>query len=274
MGENYIINQNQPIMKKVLFLFVAILMSTITTAQDNLFLVFEMMKVDNSQESAYWDTEDFWEKIHQQRANNDEIIGWDLWQLLPGGEDQGYQYATVTLFNKKTSMFKGGDLMKNAKAAYPDLNEEDLNKKLNSAADTRDLAIRIFMEQIATTKGDFELKVGSVAFFDFMKVEMGNYAAYEKAEMEVFQPNHQRQVDAGRKGSWGLIRYVLPRGSDTYASHMTVNMFKDVDQAFAPNTGGGMSTTPEQQKAMEKGLALRDMKMVTMARLVKMVRKQ
>ncbi len=94
-------------MKKVLFLFVAVLMSTITTAQDKLFLVFEMMEVDNSQEAAYQDTEDFWEKIHQQRANNGDIIGWDLWQLYPGGEDQGYQYATVTLFSEKAAMFKG-----------------------------------------------------------------------------------------------------------------------------------------------------------------------
>jgi len=261
-------------MKKVLILFVAILMSTITTAQDKLFLVFEMMEVDNSQESAYWDTEDFWEKIHQQRANNDEIIGWDLWQLLPGGEDQGYQYATVTLFSEKTAMFKGGNLMKNAKAAYPDLTEDKLNKKLNSAADSRDLAIRIFMEQIATTSGDFTMKVGTVAFFDFMKVELGKYDAYEKAEMEVFQPMHQNQVDAGQKGSWGLIRFVVPRGSDTYASHMTVNMFNDFDQAFAPNSGGGMNLTPDQQKAVEKGIATRDMKSVTLARLVKMVRKQ
>ena len=262
-------------MKKVLFLFVANLMSTITTAQDKLFLVFEMMEVDNSQESAYWDTEDFWEKIHQQRANNDEIIGWDLWQLLPGGEDQGYQYATVTLFSEKTSMFKGGDFMKSAIGAYPDMTEEDINKKMNSASDSRDLAIRIFMEQIATTTGDFRIKVGTVAFFDFMKVEMGKSDAYEKAEMEIFQPMHQKQVDDGTKGSWGLIRFVLPIGSDTYASHMTVNMFNDVDQAYAPNSGDWWTNlTPDQQKAVEKGVATRDMKSVALARLVKMVRKQ
>jgi len=259
-------------MKKVLFLFVAVLFSTVTIAQDKLFLVFEMMEVDNNQESAYSDTEDFWEKIHQQRANNDEIIGWDLWQLLPGGEDQGYQYATVTLFKDEVSMFKGGDdLWKNAKAAYPDLSDEDLNKNLNSAGETRDLAVRIYMERIATTTGDFEMNVGTIAYFDFMKVDMGKYDAYEKAEMEVFQPMHQKQVDAGKKGSWGLNRYLLPVGSDTYSSHMTVNMFKDLEQALA---GGGMETTPEQQTAVEKGLALRDMKVVNMARLVKMVRKQ
>lgn len=262
-------------MKKVIFLFVAAMLSTATIAQDNLFLVFEMMEVDNNQESAYWDTEDFWEKIHQQRANNGDIIGWDLWQLLPGGEDQGYQYATVTLFNEKASMFKGGDFEKNVKAAYPDMTEDDLNKKLNSAGDTRDLAIRIYMEEIATTTGNFKMKVGTMAFFDFMKVDMGKSDAYEKAEMEVFQPMHQKQVDNGSKGSWGLIRFILPIGSDTYASHMTVNMFNDVDQAFAPTSDDWWTNlTPDEQKAVDKGIATRDMKSVTLARLVKMVRKQ
>lgn len=260
-------------MKKVLFLFVALLMFNFSNAQDKLYLIVELMKVDNSQESAYGDTEDFWEKIHQQRANNGDIIGWDLWSLRPGGEDQGYQYATVTLFNNKAAMFKGGNFMANAKAAYPKLTEDALDKKLNSAADTRDLAVRIYLEQIATTTGDFPMAVGTVADFDWMKVELGKYAAYEKAEMEVFQPEHQRQVDAGEKGSWGLLRYVVPIGSDTYASHMTVNMYKDVDHFFAPGSSGP-TLSAAQEKAVEDGLALRDMKMVTMAVLEKKVRKQ
>ena len=85
---------------------------------------------------------------------------------------------------------------------------------------------------------------------------------------------HQQQVNAGNKGSWGLLRFILPVGSDTYASHMTVNMFKDFDHAFAQNSSGNPEITPEQQNAVEKGLATRDMKSVAMARLVKMVRKQ
>lgn len=259
-------------MKKLLVVIALAITCTMSYSQDKLFLVFEMMEVDNSQESAYADTEDFWEKIHQQRANNGDIIGWDLWQLRPGGEDQGYQYATVTLFNDKAAMFKGGNLMKNAKMAYPDMSEDDLMKKLNSSADSRDLAVRIYMEEIATTKGDFEMAVGTMATFDWMKVEMGKYGDYEKAEMEVFQPNHQKMVDDGAKGSWGLLRFVMPYGSDTYASHMTVNMFKDVDQMFA-DYDSGTTTTEARQKAVAKGLATRDMKSVNMAQLVKMVRK-
>jgi hypothetical protein len=38
------------------------------------------------------------EKIHDQRVKNGNIIGWDLWSLQPGGEDQGYQYLTVQIF--------------------------------------------------------------------------------------------------------------------------------------------------------------------------------
>ena len=260
-------------MKNALFFLVAFLTFNFSNAQDNLFLVYELMKVDNSQESVYSDTEDFWEKIHQQRANNGDILGWDLWSLQPGGEDQGYQYATVTLFNNKAAMFKGGNLWANAKAAYPDMSEEELNKNLNSAAETRDLAVRVYLEEIASTTGDFPMAVGTVAYFDWMKAEMGNWDAYEKAEMEVFQPNHQRQVDAGEKASWGLLRYILPVGSDTYASHITVNMFKDVDHVFAPRTSRPKATAA-QQKAIEEGLALRDMKMVTMATLQKIVRKK
>ena len=80
------------------------------------------MKVDNEQEAAYAETEAFWEKIHQQRAKNGDIIGWDLWALQPGGEDQGFQYMTVNLYNDPVKMMSGGDgdtFMASAKAAYP-----------------------------------------------------------------------------------------------------------------------------------------------------------
>ena len=192
-------------MKKLFMLLAVLIMCASANAQDELYLVFEMMKVDNSQESSYNETEEFWEKIHQQRANNGDIIGWDLWRLMPGGEDQGYQYATVTLFSSKVAMFNSGNLWDNAKAAYPSMTEDQLNKKMNGAADTRDLAVRIYMEQIARTNDDFNMAVGMMVTFDWMKVDIDNYVAYEKMEKEIFQPMHQKEVDDGAKGSWGLV---------------------------------------------------------------------
>lgn len=261
-------------MKKFLLVFALVLLVSNAFAQDKLYLVFEMMEVDNEQEMDYMETENFWEKIHQQRVQNDEIIGWDLWQLAPGGEDQGYQYMTVTLFDNVASMFEGVDFISNVKKAYPNMKEDDLMKKLNNSSKTRDLAVRLYLEDIARTSGTNEMPLGTIAFLDFMKVDMDNYAAYEKAEMDVFQPMHQKQVDAGQKDYWSLMRIMLPVGSDTYASHITVNMFKNVESAFSSGGGGNWDgLTDAQQKVIQDGLALRDMKVSNMARLVKKVRK-
>lgn len=256
-------------MKKLLIFALTILLSMPLVAQEKLFIVFEMMKVDNEQEAAYSETEQFWKKIHEKRVAAGEIIGWDLWQLLPGGEDQGYQYATATLYNSAEKMFEGSDLMARAKEAYPNMSEDELNKKLIGAAKTRDLAVRIYMERIDGTTGDFKMKVGTVATMDFMKVDMNNYEAYEKAEIQVFKPTHQKMVNAGAKGSWGLVRFMVPYGSDTYASHITVNMFENMKQFLKPYDPG--QPTPALQKAMTDGLKTRDMKYSYLARLIEMV---
>ncbi|MDU8885610.1 hypothetical protein RXV94_05525 [Yeosuana sp. MJ-SS3] len=260
-------------MKKFLALFVVVSLSFSAIAQDDLFLVFELMKVDNEQEQAYWETENFWEKIHQQRVNNGDIVGWDLWQLSPGGETQGFQYMTVTLFNSAKGMFQGGNFMENVKKAYPDLSEEDLRKKFEHTSKSRDLAVRIYLRQIATTTNEsFDMPLGSIAFINYMKVEMGKYGAYEKAETEVFQPMHQKSVDDGNRSAWGLLRFMLPYGSDVYATHITYDMYKDIDQAISDRSSGMGTLTEAQQKAVQDGIATRDLKSGVMGTLVKKVR--
>ena len=261
-------------MKKFIVIIIALFITSASFSQEKLYLLFEFMKVDNEQEAAYWETESFWEKIHAQRVKNGDIIGWDLWTLKPGGENQHFQYLTVNLYNDPVKMFEGsGDLMAAAKQAYPDMSDEDIEKRLNASAKTRDLAVRIYLEEIAVTKGDFEMAIGTVASIDMMKASPNSSWAYEAAEKDMFQPMHQDQVDKGAKGSWGLLRFMSPIGSDTYASHVTVNMYKDTKQMFSENMNyGGSELTDEQNKAMTDAMALRDMKYVYMATLVKMAR--
>lgn len=262
-------------MKKIVILIVLLMASNIALAQDKLYLIFEFMKVDNEQEAAYGETEAFWEKIQEQRVKGGDIIGWDLWALSPGGEIQGFQYLTVSLYNDPVKMMDGSSwthLMDRAKAAYPKMSEADLDKKLNYSSETRDLAVRIYAQEIDVTKDDFDMPVGTVAQMDMMKVALENYEKYEKAESEVFKPLHQKAVDEGAKGNWGLVRFMLPIGSDTYASHMTVSMFKDYNQALNQNINYTEGATAAQTKQMEEGIAARDMKYVYLAQLIKKVR--
>lgn len=258
-------------MKHLLSFTLALLLAfTLTAQDDDLYLIFELMRVDESQMNDYWETEELWSGIHQQRANAGEIIGWDLWSLQPSGADQGYQFMTVTLFSSFKDMIAGdGDIVPHAKAAYPDMSETELMKKFNNTSATRDLAVRLFLREIDHTDGDFDMPIGTFATMDFMQ-ELD--ADYEEVESNIFKPWHQEMVDNGQKGSWGLLRILFPAGSDRYASHMTVNMFRDAAH-FADSGGPGMGDMDMSTAlGVEEALETRDMKKIYMARLEMKVR--
>ncbi|MDO9274480.1 MAG: hypothetical protein Q7T92_02905 [Lutibacter sp.] len=260
-------------MKKLLMLIAIILMGNTVVAQNKLYLIFEFMKVDNEQETAYWETETFWEKIQEQRTKNGDIIGWDLWSLQPGGEEQGFQYLTVTLYNDPVKMMSGaGNFEANLKAAYPKMTEDELTKKFMGTAKSRDLAHRIYLEQIAATKDNFQMPLGTIAGINLMKVTDENYEKYEKFEKEIFQPMAQKEVDAGARGNWGLMRYMLPTGSDVYATHITADMYKDYNQLFNGGAVDDPKLSETQIKKIQEGIATRDLKYKYVGTLVKKVR--
>jgi hypothetical protein len=257
-------------MKKFIVLTLMLFFSYQMTSQEKLYLIFEFMKVDNEQEAAYADTEEFWAKIHEQRVKNGDIIGWDLWRLQPGGEDQHFQYMTVNLYNDPVKMMSGaGNFDAALKAAYPNMSDEDLDKKMIKTSKSRDLAVRIYLEQIDLTKDDFDMPLGTVASINMMKVDMNNYSAYETAETDIFKPMHQASVDNGSLGSWGLLRFMAPYGSDTYASHITVDMYRDYTHYFMPRNNDGGEQTAAQSKKINEGIATRDMKYSYLATLIK-----
>ena len=257
-------------MKKLMMFLVAGLMTFQMTSQEKLYLIFEFMKVDNKQEAAYAETEEFWSKIHEQRVKNGDIIGWDLWRLQPGGEDQGFQYLTVNLYDDPIKMMSGaGDFDAAVKAAYPDMSDEDLDKHMKQTVKSRDLSVRIYLEMIDATEDDYDMPIGTIASINMMKVEANNFGKYEKMESEVFKPFHQRDVDNGVRANWGLLRIMSPRGNDTYASHITVDMYKSYDHWFnPPEVEEGPELTAEQQKQINEGIATRDMKYSYLATLI------
>ncbi len=262
---------------KKLWLLIAILWignMAIAQEEDPLFLVFEFMKVDNEQESAYAETEAFWEKIHEQRVKNGDCIGWDLWSLQPSGENQEFQYLTVSLFNDPVKMMEGGGFAEAYQAAYPNLSEAERNQKMEATVNSRDLVVRVYLQRVAgISADDFDMPLGTLAVINFMKAKPGQAQAYEKMEQEVFQPMHQQEIDAGGRAGWGVLRNMLWYGSDIYATHITYDMYKDYDQFFNGADGGdGTPMTEAQQKAVADGMATRDLRMAKHARLIRKVR--
>ncbi|WP_186757295.1 hypothetical protein [Echinicola salinicaeni] len=242
--------------------------------QDKLYAILEFMKVDGDQEQAYWETENFWENIHQERLKNGDIIGWDLWSLKPGGEEQGYQYLTVTIFDDLAKMLKAGDgIMAAAQDAYSDYTEEQFQDKMKHTTNSRDLSVRLFVEVLQETSSDMSMEPGVVAGITLLKAQPGMAGQYEKAETEVFYPIHQKMVDQDIMEYWGLGRVMLPFGSDIYASHIIVTMFSDYDQfvkSIAINPWAGADE--ETVKKANEGRASRDLKWGYLANLIKTVR--
>lgn len=245
-------------------------------AQENskrLYLLFEFMQVNDEQESDYWEVEEFWSGIHKQRVADKTILSWDLWSLTPAGTQQGSQYMTVTTFASLKDMLHAStawDVGTYVKKAYPDMKEKELNAMFEKTAKSRDIAHQVYLKRIDRTENSFEMKTGTIATIDIMK-QLGE--GYEKAEFEIFKPWHQDMVTKGKKGSWGLLRVILPAGSESYGTHLTVSMYKDAAQlaAFMENTDGGEMDLMTEL-AIKEGFKTREWKEMKIATLQKTVR--
>jgi hypothetical protein len=263
-------------MKKVFALVIVLFLITIRLdAQEKsskLYLMFEFMQVSDEHGSDYWQVENFWSGIHKQRVADKSILGWDLWSLTPSGSEQGSQYMTVTLFSSLQDMLQAAtslDVSGYAKKAYPKLSEKELNEMFDKTGKARNRADQVFFEQVDKTKDDFKMKVGTMATMDVMKQSDDSY---EKVESEIFKPWHQDMVNQGKKGSWELLRAILPAGSDAYGTHITVSMYNDATQLSSFMEGSGGDLDLKTSLALKEGLKTREWKEMKVATLQMMVR--
>lgn len=262
-------------MKKIFTFLALILISIGLFSQENnqsLYLLFEFMQVDDENNSEYWEVEQFWSEIHKQRIADNNIIGWDLWQLTPSGTKQGSQFMTTTLFTSMEAMLQGmpdGKFNEYIENAYPSMSDDELDKMFEKTTHSRDMAHQVYSKEINTIEGEFEMKVGTVMSMDIMKQLDGSY---EKMEDELFKPWHQEMVDKGERGNWGLVRILLPTGSEALGSHFTYSMYNDYKQLAESRENWGGEMDLKTELAVQEALKTRDWVGVKIAQLVMMVR--
>ena len=262
-------------MKRLLTLCLVISMTLSLSAQNNppqLYLLFEFMLVKGENGSDYQQVEEFWSGIHKQRVADKSILGWDLWSLTPSGTKQGSQFLTVTLFASLQDMLtaiNSLDVDGYAKKAYPNKTEKELTAMFDKTGKSRDMSNQVLFKMVDQVTSDFDMKVGTIATLDIMKQLDDNY---EKVESEIFKPWHKQMVDQGKKGNWGLLRAILPAGSEAYGTHITFSMYKDEAQlaAFMEDAGGTMDMAT--QFAVKEGLKTREWKEVKIAKLIMTVK--
>ncbi len=259
-------------MKRILMTGIFLIMGLIILAQDKEYLLFEFMEVSDENASDYLDVEEFWSAIHQQRVADKSIVGWDLWALTPGGSKQGSNYLTVTIFPNLQKMLEATgtlDVMGYAKKAYPKMSDKDLSAMLEKTVKSRDIAHQVLFEDVDQTDDNFKMHIGMVVTLDVMnQLDDG----YEKVESEIFKPLHQMFVNDGKSGHWGIMRTILPAGSEAYGTHITYSFFNDYEQLanYLEMSMGDLDS--KTLMAVNQGLKTRDWKEKIIGHLVKMVR--
>jgi len=263
-------------MKKLSAIITILILSiTLAFGQEKKYLVFEFMKVERGNTLSYIEHKDFLEKIYKEAINQGDIEGWDFWSLKSGAEDGEFHYVTVTYYDNPVKMMTGlptEKMVDYGKKAYEDMDERAISNRITEAQKSRDLAVRSYMEEIASTGNDFNLRPGVLASFDLMKAAEGRFDDYEKAEREVFLPIHQKKIDNNLMASWRLLRTALPFGSEAKSTHMTLNIYKDYLQFFNSMEYEDIEASQEERRAVEEGLQSRDQKWVYLATLEKVVR--
>jgi len=262
---------------KKLSVIITLLSLTVSLAfgQDKKYLVFEFMKVERGNTLSYIEHKDFLEKIYKEAINQGDIEGWDFWSLKSGAEDGEFHYVTVTYYDNPVKMMTGlpiDKMVSYGQKAYQDMDEKAISNRISEAQKSRDLAVRSYMEEIASTGNDFSLRPGVLASFDLMKAAEGRFDDYEKAEKEVFLPIHEKKIENNLMASWRLLRTALPFGSEAKSTHMTLNIYKDYLQFFNSMEYEDIEASQEERRAVEEGLQSRDQKWVYLATLEKVVR--
>lgn len=263
------------VMKNLLsFPLMLLLISNMSFSQESRYLVFEFIKVETVQRLDYMEYKDFLDEIYRQAVSNGDIAGWDFWSLQTGANNENFQYATITYYDDPVHMMNGlstEKMISIAAQAFPDMEQDEISRKIRQSLGIRDLAMRSYMVEVARTHEDFEMKPGILASFDLMKAEEGMFEEYEKAEKEVFLPLHEKKIEDGYMEGWSFLRTALPAGSEAKSTHMTLNIYANYMQFFN-SLEYDANVTEQEQESIEKGLDSRDQKWIYLATLESVIR--
>lgn len=251
-----------------------LLLSAVSFAQNNRYMVFEFIKVESGQTFDFLEYKDFLGKVYAQAAADGDIEGWDFWSIQQSLNNEGFQYATITYYDDPVKMMNGlsmEKLIELGKEAFPEMGENNIAKKIKESLSIRDLAMISYMVEIAESREELQMKPGMLASFDLMKAVEGRFDEYEKAEEEIFLPLHEKKINAGFMVGWRLLRTAFPAGSEGRSTHMTLNFYSNYMQFFNSLEYEDNASESEQE-AIDIAFSARDQKWIYLATLESVVR--
>tara|TARA_B100000575_G_scaffold146900_1_gene117264 strand:+ start:22875 stop:23639 length:765 start_codon:yes stop_codon:yes gene_type:complete len=210
-------------MKKLILSILAIFLATSINAQGNGDYV-SMTFVKTTPGEDYWTIlNEKWKDLHQMRANEGTITGWDVW-YRPNTGSNDWDFLIVTVAKNIDSLNANQGIQK----MRPDYSEMDreifAEKNVKARTIVRDHLLVNKGLVFAGNQGETPV-VPRVAVINMMKVGYTDGYKYEQAE------NNLTSIESlGNRAGWGLLKRLDALGTDVYYDYMTVDFYENWDK--------------------------------------------
>ena len=188
---------------------------------------------------------ELWKPVHQDRVNKGKILSWKLYSVSwPNGEDQEYDYVTVTEFAHFADLespFAGTDFATVLGAAkYADL------QTMTPIVRTLRRSDALYL--LLTTEG-WPQASNQILSVHYLRTLPGKSADLMKSQQEYYLPSNEELVKSGNAASWATGTVRFPQQFDHPYNYVSFNgyeslsqMEKDEPQAWRDKWSGARST--------------------------------
>ena len=159
-----------------------------------------------------------WKELAQMRVDEGTITGWDAWWRPNSTDTDAWNMVLVTIAKHPDSLGANAGVKK-MRPNYSDMDVEIFQQKnLKARTIVYDHTYANKGLNFAANQGETP-DVPQVAVINFMKTDIANGYAYEKAE------NSLNSGDLGERSGWVLLKRLDQIGEDEYNNYMTVDFY-------------------------------------------------
>ncbi len=159
-----------------------------------------------------------WKELAQMRVDEGTITGWDAWWRPNSTDTDAWNMVLVTIAKHPDSLGANAGVKK-MRPNYSDMDVEIFQQKnIKARTIVYDHTYANKGLNFASNQGETP-DVPQVAVINFMKTDITNGYAYEKAE------NSLNSGDLGERSGWVLLKRLDQIGEDEYNNYMTVDFY-------------------------------------------------
>lgn len=230
-------------------------------AQDDVIIARVVyMKAEPADAGDYVTLErEIWKPIHQERANDGRLLGWDLYAVrYPEGTGHDYNYLTVEYYDTLADL-DSLEYERYAERAHPD---KDLNELVQQTYDARDLVRSEVWTRVDEVTPEESPAQAPFLEVSYMKVEPGGIEEYVSLEQDIWKPVHQVRLDAEMIAGWALWQMALPGGTSQPYNHATATIYRsmaDMSESYPENVWEEVHPDPSTDEITQETLETRDL---------------